>query len=360
MPEVIVTQGKPITVLLMMLAGWMNRQQQEMIEYLKEENKILRDKLGHKRILLNDGQRRRLAILGKKIGRELLSQVCCAFSPDTVLRWHRRLVAQKYDGSKNRGKYGRPRISDELGQLIVNMARNHKHLGCRRLHGYLKYLGLKASPATISRVLRSHGIEPSPHRPERTTWNEFIRTHWESLAAIDFFTTEIYTVLGLTRYMILFSIDYATRKVKIAGMIPQAHGEWMKQMARNLTDPEDGFLRYKKYLVIDRDPLFTGEFKAILGTAGIKTVKTTAASPNLNPFAERFVRSIKYECLNNMLIFGERHLRHVVENYVDHYHTERPHQGIGNNIIEPPSQGNGVIVCHERLGGLLKSWRRAA
>ena len=353
-------QTKPLTILLLMLAGWINRQQQEMIEYLKEENKILREKLGGKRLLLTDRQRRRLAILGKKLGREFLGQVCCAFSPDTLLKWHRKLVAKKYDGSKNRSKYGRPRISDELKQFIIDMAKDHKHLGCRKLHGYLKYLGLKVSPATINRILREHGIEPSPQKPERTSWNEFIKAHWESLAAIDFFTTEIYTVLGLTRYMVLFSIDYATRKVEIAGIVPQGSGEWMKQIARNLTDLLEGFLKDKKYLVIDRDPLFTKDFRMILKTAGVEPIRTTVASPNLNPFAERFVRSIKYECLHKMLIFGERHLRYVIENYVDHYHTERPHQGIGNNIIEPLPQGHGEIVCHERLGGLLKCWRRAA
>jgi hypothetical protein len=183
-----------MSMLLMMLAGWINREQQHMIEYLREENSILRDELskatGRSRIILNDSQRRRLAILGKKLGRNLLSKVCCSFSPDTVLIWHRKLVARKYDGSKNRSKFGRPRISDKLKQLIIDMAKDNKHLGCRKLHGYMKYLGIKVSAATINRVLREHGIEPCPDRPERTSWNEFVRSHWESLAAIDFFTAE--------------------------------------------------------------------------------------------------------------------------------------------------------------------------
>ena len=160
--------------------------------------------------------------------------------------------------------------------------------------------------------------------------------------------------------MVLVVIDYKTRKVEIAGIIPQANGQWMKQMARNLTDPINGFLKDKKYLIHDRDPLFTEEFKEILRSAGVKPVKTTVASPNLNPFVERFVRSIKSECLNKILIFGERHLRHVISEYMTFYHQERPHQGIGNNLIDPQPQGNGEIVCHERLGGLLKSYRRAA
>ncbi len=355
---------KPMTMLLMMLAGWINREQQHMIDYLREENSILRDELlkatGKKRIILNDSQRRRLAILGKKLGRSLLSKVSCAFSPDTILLWHRKLVARKYDGSKNRGKGGRPRISDKLKQLIIDMARDNKHLGCKKLHGYLKYLGLKVSPATISRVLREHGIEPCPDRPEKTSWNEFIKAEWESLTAIDFFTTEIYTIKGLVRYMVLVVIDYKTRKVEIVGIVPQAYGDWMKQIARNLTDPIDGFLKDKKYLIHDRDPLFTKEFRAILKAGGITCKKTTVASPNMTPYVERFVRSIKSECINKMLIFGESHLRYVVNEYIEHYHTERPHQGIGNNIIDPPPVGDGKIVCHERLGGLLKSYRRAA
>ena len=221
-------------------------------------------------------------------------------------------------------------------------------------------MGLNVSPSTINRILREHGIEPNPDRPEKTTWNEFVKRQFSSLAGIDFFNKEIWTKYGLVRYMVLVVIDYKTRKVEIAGIIPQAHGEWMKQMARNLTDPINGFLKGKKYLIHDRDPLFTEAFKEIIRSAGIKPVKTTVASPNLNPFVERFVRSIKHECLNKILIFGESHLRYVISEYMEHYHTERPHQGIGNNIIEPQPQGDGEIICHERLGGLLKSYRRAA
>jgi hypothetical protein len=192
---------KPMTMLLAMLAGWINQQQQEIIEYLMEENRILRDELlkttGKKRILLNDSQRRRLAILGRKLGRKLLGQVCCSFSPGTLMMWHNKLVANKYDGSRHRSKFGRPRITDELKQLIIDMAKDNKHLGGKSLHGYLKYLGIKVSSATINRVLRGHGIEPCPDRPEKTTWNEFIRSEWTSLAAIDFFTREVYTPRGL-------------------------------------------------------------------------------------------------------------------------------------------------------------------
>jgi putative transposase len=356
---------KPYTMLLMMLAGWVNRQQQEAINFLMEENRILKHELlkatGKKRIILNDAQRRRLAILAKRVGRKTLSGISQAFSPDTLMFWHRKLVARKYDGSNNRGKGGRPRISDYLRNLIIDMAIDNKHLGCRKLQGFMKYLGLKVSFSTVSRVLREHGIEPCPDRPVRTTWNEFIRAHWDSLSAIDFFTKDIWTKHGLVRYMVLVVIDYKTRKVEIAGIIPQADGNWMKQVARNLSDPANGFLKNKKYLIHDRDPLFTNEFKEILRAGGVNCKRTSVASPNMSPFVERFVRSIKSECINKMLIFGEKHLRYCISEYISHYHTERPHQGIGNNIIEPlPQPKDGKIVCQERLGGLLKSYRRVA
>ena len=240
---------KPWMMLVAMMAGWLNRQQQDAIAYLKEENKILRDELrkatGKKRIFLNDNQRRRLAILAKKVGRGVLTDISNAFSPDTILMWHRKLVARKYDGSKNRGKGGRPRISDYLKQLIIDMATDNKHLGCRKLHGYLKYLGLKVSATTISRVLREHGIEPCPDRPERTSWNEFIKAHWDSLSATDFFTVEVHTIKGLVKYMVLFCIDYKTRKVEIAGITSQAYGEPFKifdSFFSRVTIPEKNIL----------------------------------------------------------------------------------------------------------------------
>jgi hypothetical protein len=176
---------KPTTMLLTMLAGWINRQQQDAINFLMEENKILKHELlkatGKKRIILNKTQKRRLGILAKRVGRKMLFDISCVFAPDTFLKWFSQLAGKKYDGSKHRSKFGRPKITDELKQLIIQMAKDHKHLGCRMLHGYLKYLGYKVSLATISRVLKEHGIEPAPDRPIKTTWNEFIRAEWDSL-----------------------------------------------------------------------------------------------------------------------------------------------------------------------------------
>ncbi len=350
---------KPWTMLLVMMAGWMNRYQQDVIEYLKEENKILREKLGTKRVILNDNQRMRLARLGKRLGRKVLSGACCAFSPDTILMWHRKLIAKKYDGSQNRKRNGK-RITEELEELIIMFARKNKTWGSRRIKGALKHLGFKIHHTTIDNVLVRNGYNPSPDRSRKTLWSEFLKSHWDSLTAIDFFNIEIYTRTGLTRYYVLVCIDYATRKVEIAGISQQPYGEWMTQMARNLTDPLSGFLRDKKYLIHDRDPLFTKEFRRILRDSGVRPIRTLPMAPHLNCVIERFIRSIKSESLNRMLIFGQHHLEYIVREYIEHYNHERPHQGLNDEMIEPPPKGEGEIICQERLGGLLKYYRRAA
>ena len=346
-------------MLLAMMAGWLNRHQQDMIDYLKVENAILKEKLGKKRIILSDDQKRKLAVLAKNIGRKALSGICGVFSPDTLLKWHRILVARKYDGSKCR-KFGRPQISEKLRRLIIKMAKANRDWGYPRIQGQLKYIGYKVCTKTIGNILRKEGLEPQPSRKRQITWKEFIKSHLESLVAIDFFTTEIYTLKGLTRYMVLVGIDYSTRKVEIVGIVQQAYGTWMNQMAKNLTDPISGFLKDKRHLIHDRDPLYTEEFIKILKSAGINPIKSMPMAPNFSPFVERFIRSIKSECLDRMIIFGERHLQYCIENWIEHYHRERAHQGIDNNIIDPLPQGEGKIVCHERLGGLLKFYRRAA
>ena len=345
---------QPWTMLLMMMAGWLNRHQQDVINYLKEENKILREKLGTKRILLNDHQKMRLAHLAKRLGRKVLEEACCAFSPDTLLKWHRYLISRKYDGSGSR-KPGRKRITPELEKLIIQIARKNKTWGSRRIKGQLKHLGYKICHTTIDNILRRNGYDPSPDRGRKTRWSEFLKSHWESLSAIDFFSTEIYTWAGLTRYYVLVTIDYATRKVEVVGISQQPYGAWMSQMARNLTDHFSGFLKDKKYIIHDRDPLFTKAFRQILRDSGVKPIRTLPMSPHLNCVIERFVRTIKSESLDRMLIFGERHLEYVIKEYMEHYHQERAHQGLDNEIIEPPPQGTGEIVCRERLGGLSES-----
>lgn len=188
-------------------------------------------------------------------------------------------------------------------------------------------------------------------------------TSFPSIAATDFFSVEVITRFGLVRYLVLFVIDLKTRRVEIAGIHPQPDGEWMGQIARSLTDWEEGFLNGSGHLIHDRDPLFTRSFRAILKSSGVETVKLPARSPNLNAYAERFVRSIKSECLAQIIPFGEQHLRHAVIEYTEHYHLERNHQGLDNQLIEKTKgvvDMNSAVVRHERLGGVLNYYERRA
>ena len=224
-------------------------------------------------------------------------------------------------------------------------------------------LGQELARSTIAEILARHGIEPAPERSRKTTWKEFLSRHWELIVATDFFIVEVWSRRGLQRFMVLFFIELSTRKVEIAGIAQVANGLWMSQIARNLTDAEAGILAGKKYLIHDRDPLFTAEFLQTLEGAGVKSVKLSPRSPNLNANAERFVRSIKESCLDRMIFIGEASLRTATQEFVEHYHAERNHQGLSNRIICPQAGhlgASGAIQRRRRLGGMLNYYYRAA
>jgi transposase InsO family protein len=236
------------------------------------------------------------------------------------------------------------------------MAVKSRDWGYRRIQSALANLGHVVARGTIANVLKEHGLEPAPERNRKTTWKEFLSRHWEVMVAADFFTIEVWTRSGLTRFMVLFLIDLSTRRVTIAGIATKADGIWMDQVARNLCDAGDGVLTGKRYLIHDRDPLFTAEFLGTLAASGVKSVKLPPRSPNLNAHAERFVRTIKESCLDRMILFGEGSLRKAIHEFVAHYHGERNHQGLGNRLIIPYENhaGNsGAIRRRERLGGML-------
>ena len=168
----------PFRFVLIAVAGWMNQRQLQMIEYLREENRVLREQLGERRLRLTDDQRRRLAAKAKGLGRKLLAEVATIVTPETLLRWHQRLIAQKYDGSGKRAA-GRPRTAAEIEQLVVQMAEQNRNWGYRRIQGALSNLGHKLARSTIADILERHGIEPAPERSRKTTWKEFLTQHWE-------------------------------------------------------------------------------------------------------------------------------------------------------------------------------------
>src|SRR5215510_1337686 len=300
-------------------------------EYLVTENRMLRHQIKG-RVRLSDSERTALAEIGQKLGKKALEEVATIVKPDTILVWHRKLVAQKFDGSKHRQAPGRPRIDDELEALVVQMARENRSWGYDRIVGALANLGYTISDQTVGNVLKRHGIAPAPERKTTTTWKEFIRTHMDVLVATDFFTAEVWTLSGLVTYYILFFIHLGSRKVHIAGMTPQPNAAWMRQIARNITMEAWGFLSPGQYLIHDRDGKYCPAFQQIIDDAGIERVVLPPRSPNLNAYAERWVRSVKEEALSHLILFGERSLRHALSAFKAHYHTERPHQGKGNVI----------------------------
>ena len=349
----------PLQLLLATFSGWVNRHQAQAIEYLIEENRVLKEQLGGRRLRLTDDQRRRLAARGHALGRRLLMRVATIVTPDTIMRWHRRLIAAKWTYPNKR--VGRPGIMKAIRALIVRMATDNSGWGYGRIEGELRKVNHRVARSTIAKTLREHGIPPSTDRP--TSWRTFLRTHADVIAATDFFTVEVWTARGLVTHYVLFVIHHATRTVHIAGMTTNPDSAFMAQVARNLTDSIDGFVRDKRFLILDNDSLFSAQFERIIEHAGVRTVRTAYRAPDMNAIAERWVLSVKSECLNRMILFGERSLLNGLHQYCEHYNLDRPHQSLRNEpLTEDPTVGSptGGVVESERLGGMLRSYRRAA
>ena len=237
----------PLRALLLAFAGWISRHQAEVIEYLLEENRVLKEQMRGRALRLNDDQRRRLAAKAKVLDRKTLERIATIVTPDTLMRWHRQLIALKW--TFERKGPGRPGIIKVIRALIVRMAGENSIWGYARIQGELKGLGHKVARSTIAKVLKENGILPAPDRP--TSWRTFLRAHWGRVAAMDFMTTEVWTPKGLETQHVLFAIDLKTRRVEIAGITSHPTEAFMAQVARNLTDPTDGFLRDHLTLICD-------------------------------------------------------------------------------------------------------------
>ena len=352
---------QPFHLLAIALAGWLNRHQQAVIDYLIEENRILKQQLKGQRLRFTDEQRRRLALKAKILGRQLLDEIETLVTPNTLLAWYRKLIAEKW--TYRRKGPGRPRVTQEITDLVLRMARESDAWGYDRIQGALANLDHIIAPNTVKNILKRHGIEPAPEREKRTSWKTFLKAHWDVMTATDFFTVEVWTPHGLVTYYVLFIMHLSTRAVHIAGVTTAPNGAFMKQVARNLTDVSDGFLSNKAFLIMDRDTKYTDEFRGHLKREGVTSVQCPIRAPNCNAFAERFVRSIKDECLDRMILFGELSLRRALNEYIAHYHAERNHQGLGNRLLEPTHVAGSTddpIQHRERLGGMLNFYYREA
>src|ERR1039458_1243667 len=224
-------------------------------------------------------------------------------------------------------------------------------------------LGREVGRRPIPSILREYGVDPAPERDKHMPWSRFLRAQRECLVATDFLTVEVCTIRALVTHYVLFFIDIVNRAVKIAGITPHPDSRWMRQIARNLTDPNDGLLRGKRYLILDRDTKYSDALRSVLVREGIQVVRLAARSSNLNAFAERFVRSITEKCLSRMIFFEPASLQHAAPQLMAHYHTERNHQGLENRIPQPMSVAalpHHPVQRRKRLGAMLSYYHRVA
>jgi len=342
-------------------------------EYLRLENKILKSKIAG-RICFTDDERRSLVDAALVMGRKLMEFVVNIVKPATILAWQRRLEKEKWDYSEKRKRRpGRPRTPASVEALICQLARENIW-GYKKIQGELKKLGIEISKTSVANILRRNGLPPSPDR-KGLTWREFLSRHAEVFLCADLLTKEIWTFKGLQRAFVFFVLHLHTRRILLARAIFSPNGRWLKQQARHvLWECQDRGIK-TRFFLHDNDACYSEGFDGLLKSAGLKPVKTPYQAPNANAFAERWIRSLREECLNHLIIFGLDRLQYVLDKYKDFFNQHRPHQGIGNCIPEQLGQqmgdkaqdvgSNSVhtsdIRCHEFLVGLLKSYiRRAA
>jgi transposase InsO family protein len=278
-------------------------------------------------------------------------------TPATLLRWHRELVRRRWTYRQRNG--GRPPTGRALGELVLRLARENPGWGYQRIAGELLKLGFPISPSTVRRLLASAGLEPAPRR-QAVSWPTFLRRQAVSLLACDFFTVETVT---LRRLYVLFFIELGSRRVHFAGCTPNPSGAWVVQQARNLSFTN--LFERTRFLIHDRDSKFTAAFDEVFRSEGIRVIHTPVQAPQANAYAERFVRTVRTECLDWLLIVGRRHLEHVLRVYTQHYNHERPHRGLALHppqslALAPPSPQVGDVQRRDLLGGLVHEYYRAA
>jgi putative transposase len=348
-----VIDNSALQMLLVAVTAWLDRRERAALAYLIEENRVLRRQLGQRRLRLTDDERRKLAVKAYRLGRQALREVATIVTPDTLLQWHRRLIARKWTYPTTRSS--RRGVLAKVRRLVVQMAEENPTWGYTRIQGALKNLGHRVGRSTIARILKAQGMPPVPDRP--TSWQTFLRAHWGAIADADFFTTEVWTWRGLVTFYTVFVIELASRRVQILGSTPHPDEAFMRQVARTLTIADEDRCGV---LICDRDAKWSEPVRNRLRDTGIRLMRTPYRAPNANAYAERFVRSIKQECLDRMIPLGERHFRRAVAEFMAHYHEERNHQGLGNELIEGPAvvQRVGRVRRQQRLGGLLNYYYR--
>jgi Integrase core domain/Homeodomain-like domain len=344
--------------LLFLLARCSRNQLIRQIEFLRAENQILRKRLPKRRIRITLDEQKRLITLGTAVGpgiRKLITIV----NPSTYRRWIRNL-----NNRIPKKRTGRPRTPEAIRELVLKIAKE-THWGYTRILGELRKLGYTGiSRQTVVNILKREGIDPWPQRGPGT-WDELLKTHAQTLWQCDFFSKRLVSRRGIRQAFALVFINIATRRVWVSPSTLHPAVAWVEEQAKSfIRHAEDHQLRIG-LVTRDRDRNYRRAFDNALRATGADVMMLSYRSPNLNAYVERFVQSIQKECLDHFLIFGEKHFNYLVREYVEHYHTERPHQGLENQLItgEPPPappDSRNEIQCRSRLGGLLKDYYRTA
>ena len=327
---------------------------------LEVENAVLRHQLAVlRRTVRRSPLRRRDRVLLAAASRLLPRERWSVFvvSPQTLLRWHRELVAAKW--TFRRRSRGRPPIDPAVRELVLRLARENRGWGCVRIQGELRKLGIRVGATTVRAILRRAGLGPAPRR-SGPSWSEFLRAQADGIWATDFFTVE---TAWLRTLYVLFFIELGSRRVHLAGVTSSPGGAWVVQQGRNLAI--EGRLENVRFLLHDRDAKFSGPFDHVIRSEGVRVIKTPIRAPKANAVAERWVRTVRTECLDQVLVFGRGHLEQVLREYVAHYRAERPHRSLqlaapDGSIQTRGSPRNSQVLRRDVLGGLIHEYYPAA
>jgi putative transposase len=332
---------------------------------LRHQITVLERQLSKNRPRFSPADRAFLAALLHRLPRNVLGQFRLLIRPETVLRWHRDVLARRHAARSRPGRPGRPRTVRSIRQLVLRLARENPGWGYRRIHGELLVLGIKIAASTVWEILQQAGIDPAPERTS-TTWASFVRSQADALLACDFFETV--TLTGAHLY-VLGVIEHASRRMRILGATPHPTASWVVQAARNLVlDLEDAGSR-ARFLIRDRDGKFPGLFDAVLKDAGIEVILSGVQMPRMNSIMERWVQTCRHELLDRTLIWNQRHLLHALREFEHFYNQHRPHRTLRaaaplrplpEPITDPERIAHLDVRRRDRLGGILHEYRHAA
>jgi len=362
MPWFIIAHCFSLLLELVILRHQPDQAKDLQILLLRRQLEIIQRKLD-KLLRISHAEKFSLALLTVRLKRvtgqsvKELHDVIRIFEPETVLKWHRELVRRKWT-YRHRVQRGRPRTDADVERLVLQLARANDW-GNGKIEGELCKLGIDISEQAIANILKRHDMPPLHQRCPSPSWRQLMTHYKQQLIACDFFTVE--TLFMQTLYVFFF-IELGTRRVHFAGCTAHPTGAWVTQQARQFVWSVEERTPPLRFLIHDRDSKFTNSFDEVFASEYIKVIRTPVRAPNANAYAERWVRTVREECLDKLIILNEIHLRHVMRDYVDYYDLARPHQGIGQQTPVPQlaQKPTGAIQCRSILGIINDYYRDAA